>query len=121
MFTTSPSLLRQQLSVAEARCCVENDSKGDKCSGGPSRCDSKRGQREGAHVLLAPSAGASSGGENELDGGKLESSRFDVDSRFDPRVAGAEADFDSLESESFFGVELEPPGRYGDCSKRCFA
>ena len=35
IFTTSPSLLRQQLSVAEARRCAENDSKGDKCSGRP--------------------------------------------------------------------------------------
>ena len=63
-------------SVAEGRRCAENDSKGDKCYGpsgaetdlsdaqcvplgGPSRCDPKCGQREGAHVLLAPSAGAS--------------------------------------------------------------
>ena len=85
-------------------------SKGDKCSGGPSRCDPKLGQREGAHALLAPSAGASSGCENELDGEKLESSRLLVDSRSEPRIAGAVADFDGLESESFVGVELEPPG-----------
>ena len=59
--------------MAEARRCAENDSKGDKCSGGPSRCHPKRGQREGAHALLAPSMGASSGCENELDGEQLES------------------------------------------------
>ena len=35
IFRTSPSLLRRQLSMAEARRCAENDSKGDKCSGGP--------------------------------------------------------------------------------------
>ena len=64
-------------------------------------------------MLLAPSAGASSGSENELHGEKLESSRFDVDSRFDARIAGAEADFDGLESETFVGVELEPPGIAG--------
>ena len=100
--TSSPSLLRQQLSVAEARRCAENDSKGDKCSGSPSRGDPKRGQREGAQALLAPSAGASSGCEN--GGEKLESSRLVVDSRSEPRIAGAEADFDGSESESFVGV-----------------
>ena len=88
--------------MAEARRCAENDSKGGKCSGGAV-----------LPTLLAPSAGASSGGENELDGEKLESSRFVVDSRSEPRIAGAEADLDGLESESFVGVELEPPGVAG--------
>ena len=43
----------------------------------------------GAHALLAPSAGASSGCENELDGEKLESSRLLVDSRSAPSVSGS--------------------------------
>ena len=52
------SLFRQQLTVAETRRFSETDSMGNKCSAGPSRCDPKLGQREGAHALLAPSAGA---------------------------------------------------------------
>ena len=98
--------------MAEARRCAENVPRVTSALEAP-RCDPKCGQREGAHVLLAPSAGASSGGENELDGEKLESSRFVVDSRSEPRIAGAEADLDGLESESFVGVELEPPGVAG--------
>ena len=57
-----------------------------------------------------------SGCENELDSEKLEPSRSDVDSRFHPRIAGAETDFDGLESENFVGVELEPPGVAGAVS-----
>ena len=85
-FTTSPSLFCQQLSVAESRKFSETDSMGTKCSAGPSRCDPKRGQREGAHELLASSVGASSGGV---------------------------ADFDGLESKIFVGAEFVPPGVAG--------
>ena len=122
IFPTSPSFLRRQLSMAEARRCAEKDSKGDKCSGGPSRCDPKRGQREGAHALLAPSAGASSACENELDGEKLASSRLLVDSRSSPSVSGSSSltSLSTCSSLAGFGDPLRCRGSFslGSTSSR---